>query len=68
MNLGALLGCFLFITGGIAAMSTRKFPYWILGKVYFIEGIPAIFLGMVFVVVGILFYFLSIENLLHFGK
>lgn len=59
-----LLVFFFLVTVGIVVIRSRKFPYRFLCKPQYVEGSIAVVLGLIIVIVGILFYFVSIEDLL----
>ncbi|HJS20925.1 MAG TPA: hypothetical protein VJ785_19410 [Anaerolineales bacterium] len=63
MKLAPLVGFFLLTILGIMAIKNKKIPYGFFGKIYFIEGNVAIVLGLVIIMVGILFYFMAVEDL-----
>ncbi len=63
MDFDGLLSALFMMAMGIVIIKYRKFPYWFIGKLYFVEGNAAIFLGFVIIIMGFLAYFAFIENL-----
>jgi hypothetical protein len=63
MKIEGLISGLALIALGTVIIRYRKCPYWIFGKIYFVEGNVAVFFGFILIVLGFLSYYATVENL-----